>query len=83
MLEAKMEPRVSSNSTLLTVTRVADEAKITRQTLYTWLDRGVVTHKYDVEGSPVFTATERDQVVEIAQQRRQLEDSMNKLLRRK
>lgn len=78
-----MDPKVSSNSTLLTVTRVAEDAKITRQTLYTWVDRGVVTHKYDLEGSPVFTAAERDKVVEIAEQRRELQQSMNRLLHRK
>jgi DNA-binding transcriptional MerR regulator len=78
-----MEPKVSSNNTLFTVTTVADEAKITRQTLYNWVNRGVITPRHDLEGSPVFTPGERDRVVEIAQQRRELEQSMSKLLRRK
>lgn len=63
----------SSNTTLHTLATVADRARITRQTLYTWLKLGVVDKpKYDVDGRPVFTKEEMNAVLRAATDRRGL-----------
>lgn len=64
--------RIPSTTTLLPLSKVAEAADVTRQTVYNWLDAGIISHKYDVDGSPVFTKDERDDVVRIAHDRREL-----------
>lgn len=58
--------------TLHTVSNVAYEAEVTRQTIYTWLNACVITHKYNVDGRPVFTDEERAHIVAFAEKRLQL-----------
>ena len=61
--------KISSNMSLLPLSHVAEDAGISRQTLYAWLDQGLVTHVFDVAGRPCFTGSERDAVVELAKAR--------------
>ena len=67
---------MDSNTTLFTIGRVAEDAGIARQTLYSWLGEGLVSTRYDVRGSsrtdtPVFTNDERKAVIELAEERRE------------
>lgn len=64
----------SSNTTLLTIGKVADEAKVSRPTLYSWIEAGLVAPRFEVVGpksepTPVFTQQECQQVVALAEQR--------------
>ena len=43
---------------LASVTDAAKELGISRQTLYKWIKAGVVRHRYNVNGTPVFTRWE-------------------------
>lgn len=67
---------ISSNTSFLTIGTVAEEAQVTRQTIYTWLDRGLIAARYDVEDTPVFTPAERDAVVKIARARKHYRESL-------
>lgn len=69
-----------SNSTLFTAERVAADAQIHRNTLYQWLEAELIVPHFEVTGSessrPVFTAAERQRVIELAQARRQLRETL-------
>jgi predicted site-specific integrase-resolvase len=60
----------SSNSTLHTISSVADVAGVSRQTLHAWLKAGWVKHRYARGGTPVFTLKEVEKVTEFADTRR-------------
>jgi len=64
--------KLPSTTTLLPLSAVAEAAGVTRQTIYNWLGAGVISHRYDVAGSPVFTRDERDRIVQVAKERRAL-----------
>ena len=60
----------SSNTTLHSVPQVAKVAGITRQTLYNWMNTGLVEPPtWDVDGRSVFTNEERDNVITMAKER--------------
>jgi len=65
--------RIASTTTLLPLSAVAEAADVTRQTVYNWLNAGILARpRFDVAGSPVFTREERDGVVQVAKERRAL-----------
>ena len=66
----------SSNTSLLTIGTVADHAGVSRKTLYAWIDAGLVTPRFDVEQTVVFTEQERDQVKALAHERAQHRSSL-------
>ncbi len=66
----------SSNTSLLTLGSVADAAGITRPTLYSWIEAGLVTPRFDVEETVVFTPQERDQVKALAKERAEHRSSL-------
>ena len=64
----------SSNTTLLTIGKVAEVANVSRPTLYSWIEAGLVTPRYEVEGpnsepTPVFTKQECADVARLARER--------------
>jgi predicted site-specific integrase-resolvase len=65
-----MAPKRSSANTLTDVSTAAAQVGISRQTLYNWIEKKVVTHQYDVGGRPVFTQQEMGQIGELASHRK-------------
>lgn len=66
------KPGVSSSSTvpLFTQQDVVGEASIKPETLKSWLGRGLISSSYNVDGRPLFTEHEKDNIVEFADKRR-------------
>ena len=65
--------KIPSTTTLLPLSAVAEAADVTRQTVYNWLNAGILPRpRFNVAGSPVFTREERDGVIRVAEERRQL-----------
>jgi hypothetical protein len=57
--------------TLLTLGTVANEARVARGTVYSWLTHGLVRPRYRVENTPVFTPQERDAITALAKERKE------------
>jgi hypothetical protein len=64
-------PKQSSANTLFNVTAVAEEAGVTRQTIYSWLGANVIGHSYYVGDAPLFTLADLENVKKVADERRQ------------
>ena len=72
-----MTQQRSSNDTLHTISMVAQKAGVTRQTLYTWLDSGLIeTPRYDVDGKVVFTVLESKEVIREARRRQEAQQRL-------
>lgn len=63
-------PNPSELNVFFSVTAVAKAAGVTRQTIYNWLEAGLIERRYVVDGAPIFGAGESRQIVELARARR-------------
>jgi predicted site-specific integrase-resolvase len=59
-------------NTLHSVPTVAKKAGVTRQTIYNWMNAGMITWKHSVDGRPVFDKQETETIVAIAKRRKSL-----------
>jgi hypothetical protein len=70
----------SSNTTFFTVEKVAADAGVHRATLHEWIAAELVTPNHEVTGSnsstPVFTAAERQRVLELARERKRHREAL-------
>lgn len=65
-----------STTSFLSPATVAEQAGISKPTIYTWIASGLVQPTLDVEGRPIFTAKEAEAVARLAEERRQVAQSL-------
>ena len=59
-----------STTSFLSPATVAEQAGISKPTIYSWIASGLVTNKFDLDGRVIFTAKEAEAVARLAEERR-------------
>ena len=63
--------------TLYGVAKVASIVDVSRPTLYSWIDAGIVKHRHTVDDAPAFTPNETARIMRLVQERRRLRERIN------
>lgn len=70
------EMRYIRNMTLFGVAKVASIVDVSRPTIYSWIEHGLVSHQHTVDGAPAFTPSECTKIARLAEQRRRVRDKV-------
>lgn len=62
--------------TLFGVAKVASIVDVSRPTIYSWIEHGLVSHRYTVDGAPAFTPSECTKIARLAEQRRRAREKV-------
>lgn len=60
--------------TLYGMAKVASIVDVSRPTLYAWIEAGLVKHRHNLDGAPLFTPNELARVAKVAQERRRIRE---------